>query len=326
MAEVSEEYRKLYHYTTWEGLLGILETQTLWATHARFLNDYSEIILFRDKLTDFVIPIVKEEYGKLISQGKVDQRKIDQAGGLDQVVRQDAAVLVDGAYKATGEEIYIVSFCGEDKNSYVNNNGLLSQWRGYGVGGGFALLFDTKKLEEIMRKERERYSYIFAYVADVVYSDDEEKFKTELYSDLDNIVIFFQQCIHNMVLKKQEAPDGTKACPSFMQCIGQYKHHSFKEENEVRIVCLPMVQNEKNLRLAKKEGFPLEPEKERKFRTKNGKLIPYIELFNSTDIILPIEKIIVGPHKEKNERASALRAMLRNTNIEITVSDIPYVD
>lgn len=129
-----------------------------------------------------------------------------------------------------------------------------------------------------------------------------------------------------MKLKKQEAPDGTKACYSFMGCISRYKHCGFKEENEVRIVALPTIQNEEYLRLAKEKGFTSKPEKERKFRTKNGKLIPYIELFNSTDIVLSIERIIVGPHKEKESRASALRVMLKSTNIEITVSDIPYED
>lgn len=326
MATVSEEYKKLYHYTTWDGLLGILQTQTLWATHGRFLNDYSEIVLFRDKLIDSVIPIVEKGYRELIKKDKNIQGFIEQRGGLDQFVRKDAAVQVDAAYNATGEEIYIVSFCGEDKNSYVNSNGLLSQWRGYGDGGGIALLLDTKKLEEIMQNEDERYSYIFAYIADVVYSDDEKKFNMELSSHLTSITEFFKQTFDNIKLKKQEAPEATKALPAFMECIGRYKHHSFKEESEVRIVCLPMIHNEEILRLAKKEGSILKPEKERKFRTKNGKLVPYIELFNSTDIALPIEKIIVGPHKEKDWRASALRVMLRNTNIEITVSDIPYVD
>ena len=262
----------------------------------------------------------------LIEKDKEVQRVIDQTGGLAQVAQNEAAVFVDAAYKATGEEIYIVSFCGVDKtNSYVNNNGLLSQWRGYGAGGGIALLFDTKKLEEITQKEEERYSYAFANMADVIYSDDDEKFDMELSSSLTDFVEFFEEYFNNMMLGKKEAPDGTKAFPSFIECISRYKHQGFKEENEVRIVCLPTIQNEGNLRSAKKDGFPLSPEKERKFRTKNGELIPYIELFDSTDIVLPIERIIVGPHTEKDSRASALRVMLRNMNIEITVSDIPYV-
>ena len=133
---------------------------------------------------------------------------------------------------------------------------------------------------------------------------------------------FFNKCLHKM-LEYRVAPDAPNACVApdkpnayyeFVGCISRYKHHSFKEENEVRIVCIPTTKEE-YLSLAKKE---------RKFRTKNGKLIPYIELFNSTDIVLPIERIIVGPHKEKDSRASALRVMLMSTNIEITVSDIPY--
>lgn len=323
MPEVSEEYKKLYHYTTWEGSLGILQTQTLWATNYRFLNDYSELVLIRDKLIDFVVPIVKKEW-KLIERRKDVQRFIGQNGGLDQVVRNDAAAIIDGAYKATGDEICIASFCGEDKNPYVNSNGLLSQWRGYGSGGGAALIFNTKKLEEILRIESDKYSYNGGHLADVIYSDDEEKFKMELSPGLADIAAFVKECHHNMKLKKKEAPDGKKACSAFIECISRYKHCGFKEENEVRIVAPPTVQDEEYLRLAKEKGFTSKPEKERKFRTKNKTLIPYIELFNSTDIVLPIERIIVGPHKEKESRASALRVMLKSTNIEITVSDIPY--
>lgn len=57
--------------------------------------------------------------------------------------------------------------------------------------------------------------------------------------------------------------------------------------------------------------------------------MPYVELFNSPDIVLPIEKIIVGPHKNKEKRADRLRLILKNVlkkeNIDVTVSDIPYI-
>ena len=66
-------------------------------------------------------------------------------------------------------------------------------------------------------------------------------------------------------------------------------------------------------------------EKERKFRDKNGSPTPYIELFRSVDAPLQIEKIIVGPHKDKEARAAALRVMLRNTDIEVKASDIPFI-
>jgi hypothetical protein len=111
----------------------------------------------------------------------------------------------------------------------------------------------------------------------------------------------------------------------FIHCISRYKHCGFKEENEVRVVLLPTVITQELLTLASRDGVIYKPEKERKFRNKNGQLVPYIELFNSIDLELPIERIIVGPHKEKDARAAALRVMLRNTKIEITCSDIPFV-
>ena len=76
MQKVSEVYKNLYHYTTWEGLQGILETQTLWATHYKFLNDYSEIILFKDKLSSWIHPYVLEGYKNLIKHKPGVKKKI----------------------------------------------------------------------------------------------------------------------------------------------------------------------------------------------------------------------------------------------------------
>ena len=47
MEKISEIYPGLYHYTNKQGLYGILENQCVRATHYKFLNDYSEIELFR---------------------------------------------------------------------------------------------------------------------------------------------------------------------------------------------------------------------------------------------------------------------------------------
>ena len=105
----------------------------------------------------------------------------------------------------------------------------------------------------------------------------------------------------------------------------EVKELGFSEENEVRVVALPTVIDQELLELANARGVSLKPEKEKKVRKKRELLVPYIELFNSSDIELPIEKIIVGPHQEKEARASALRAELSKKKIEITCSDIPFV-
>lgn len=325
MQKPSEVYEKLYHYTTWDGLLGILQTQTLWATHYKFLNDYSELVLFRDKLISLNHPCVLESYETLIEQSPDIRQRINHEGGLTQFVQHDAEAVADALYRATGDEIYILSFCGQHKNPNVNSNGLLSQWRGYGTGGGIALVFDTQKLEKLLQLEADRFEYNACLIADLIYSDDEKRFKEELSDDLSIIRNFVRHLVNPANLRNQQQAGDFKNYLSFIKCISRYKHHGFREENEVRIVTLPAVSNQKLLKSANSSGVTLKPEKERKFRQKNGQHIPYIELFDSSDIDLPIEKIIVGPHKEKETRASALRVMLRKTEIEITCSDIPYV-
>jgi len=324
MEKTSDIYEKLYHYTTWDGLLGILKTQTLWATHYRFLNDYSEIVLFRDKLVSLILPYVREAYEKLVKQSPYIEQQITQKGGLGQVSQDVAEVVVDAQYRATGDEIYILSFCGQHKNPHINNNGLLSQWRGYGSGGGFVLEFDTQKLEAILEIEAERFEYSAMHLSDIVYSDDEDRLKTKLSEDLSVIAADIRELFDPQKLTVEEKD--LKGYMAFVNCVSRYKHCGFSEENEVRAVILPTVIDGKYLELAKTNGATLRAEKERKFRDKNGKLVPYIELFNSADVELPIERIIVGPHKEKEARAAALRVMLRNTRIEITCSDIPFID
>lgn len=192
--------------------------------------------------------------------------------------------------------------------------------------GGFALVFNTKKLEEMLEIEAKRFSYSVMHLSDLIYSNDENKLKEKLSEDLsiiaDVIKLFFN---HKKLVRKEDMEMIGRAYHPFVHCISRYKHYGFCEENEVRVVALPTVFDQEYLKLAEKKGAISQPEKERKFRKKEGEYIPYIEFFNSIDIELPIEKIIVGPHKEKETRAVALSSMLRNTNIEITCSNIPFV-
>jgi hypothetical protein len=326
MQKISEVYQKLYHYTTWEGLLGILKNQNLRATHYKFLNDYSEIVLFRDKLISLILPYVREAYEKLVEDSPHIEKEINQEGGLGQVIQHDTEGVVDAQYRVTGDDIYILSFCGQHKNPHINSNGLLSQWRGYGAGGGFALVFSSKKLEEMLEIETKKFEYSPMYFSDVIYSDDENRLREELSEDLSIIADVVKLLFDYQKLDEKENLEAIgKAYYPFVNCISRYKHYGFSEENEVRVVAFPTVLDQEDIEFAEAKGVTLQPEKEIRFRKKNGQLVPYIELFNSIDIELPIEKIIVGPNKEKEARAATLRVMLRNTKIEIACSDIPFV-
>lgn len=324
MQKTSEVYKKLYHYSTWQGLKEILQTQSLWATNYKFLNDYSELVLFRDKLVSLIYPVVLEGYKQLIAHKPSLKGKIQEQGGLDHIVQHDAEVLIDSQYRALGNEIYILSFCGEPEKQSIADNGLLSQWRGYGAGGGAALIFDTEKLEEILAKEAMSYEYSAVLLADLIYSDDEQKLEEELSDNLkilaDIAKLFFN---HENVSKGKEI-DSSEGYIPFVSCISRYKHFGFSEENEVRVVALPTLIDDQIIKLAKADGTTIKPEKVRRFRSTKEQRVPYIELFDSANIKLPIEKIIIGPHKNKEARKEELLEILPKTNIEIVSSEIPY--
>jgi hypothetical protein len=54
----------LFHYTTASGLIGIIETKSLWATHASFLNDTTECQLLSRLLT----PQIEADFRRLVPE------------------------------------------------------------------------------------------------------------------------------------------------------------------------------------------------------------------------------------------------------------------
>jgi Protein of unknown function (DUF2971) len=320
----SEVYPRLYHYTTYEGALNILKTNCLWATHYKFLNDYSEIILFKEKLLTLLRPPVEEAFQKLLSENQNARERIARGGGLDAAVQHDTAGAITAMYQALGD-VYIASFCGEHEDAYINDNGLLSQWRGYGGSGGVALVFRTDGLEELLNEDNQAYDYIAGIVADLVYSDDEERFNRELSPYLATIRDYTTEMFSHTWLGKKQAPDATNFLPAFVNCISRYKHRGFKEENEVRVVAVPVAYDEDTLATVRELGATLKREKEPKYRPRRGQKVPYIELFQSLNKSLPVEKIVVGPHPDRKARACELQSMLKGKHVAVTISDIPYV-
>lgn len=335
MEKTSDLYPRLYHYTNEQGLYGILENRCIWATHYKFLNDYSEIELFRDKLARFLYPQELESFKELFSKSLKNQKCIVETIGLSALAEDNCKAIIEQFYNSLTDEVYIASFCAEHPDDYINQNGLLSQWRGYGGDGGYAIVFNTCGLEEMGQSEVKAFRYDCLHLADVIYSDDDEQYHTELSEPLHTIASNYIAWKMHIRHRKEEPSDldNAVAYRSFVQCITRFKHRGFKEEKEVRMVATLVPFNKIHPEIIDKisqgitgyEHYKSKPEKERKFRTKNGRQMPYIELFRSLGNPLPIEKIIVGPHKDKEARAAALRVNLRDTDIEVAVSEIPYI-
>lgn len=173
--------------------------------------------------------------------------------------------------------------------------------------------------------EASRFEYAAIYLADIVYSDDDRKFREEFSQDLSVIADVMKQFFDFDTFCNRRFVDAPEAFHPFVRCISRYKHYGFNEENEVRVIALPTVINDELERRAKADGVRLRPEKEIKYRERGGQNVPYIDLFNSNDVQLPIDKIIIGPHVEKEARAEAIRTKLGKIGIAVACSDIPYV-
>lgn len=319
MEKVSETYKNLYHYTTWEGLQGILKSRTLWATNFRFLNDESEIMLFMtEKLPKIILPILLEKFSSHLEKDNAAKLKFEAYGKtIDEVAYHDTEVMIKAQFFPIRDQIYITSFCGENIDPYINQNGLLSQWRAYGAQGGYAIQFDTEELEESLKNEHNSFYYGYTSTADLVYSHDESRYKRELENSISILVEYVGHIIDNSIT--QEPKEFEKdAYTAFLNCVTRYKHRGFSEENEVRIVCHPLTRD-----LIHKKGSKVK--KDILFREYNQEKIPYISLFEKRKPLLPIKKIIVGPQEGKERKQAYLKTLLRDENIEITVSDIPYV-
>ena len=112
----------LYHYTTQSGLLGILRTKEIWASHTQYLNDTRE---YRH-----AIDIAKQQLASM----RQERRGHDELG-----------LLAEMEQGLSGIESINVCVC-----SFSANGDILSQWRAYGERTcGFSMGFSGLFLRAI---------------------------------------------------------------------------------------------------------------------------------------------------------------------------------
>jgi hypothetical protein len=318
---------ELHHYTSSEGLAGIYQSNTIRATHFSELNDATEIVLFREPLT---VELENRFEHLLLEKQKQDRRIlswVSQAGGIKSVSSNLAKGLANSLYQVTFEggasyefcDTFIGSFCAHSDQPYESKNGLLSQWRGYGIGGGFCIVFDTVKLIPMLVEESDRWHYVHINIDSVRYAVD-GKPPANLFSDL----IVCCETILTEVLNGNMEPSATAALVPFVKCATLFKQQGFREEREVRIVAMPgsqqlldavnQLSDAKDLRPCK----PIDVVK-----NKTGKR-SYISLFDGLKTGLPIKRVIVGPSRKQQKNLDWARTLLPK-DLLVTASATPFI-
>ena len=142
--------------------------------------------------------------------------------------------IVDGFKDAQNrsQDHYVISFC-TTSDDWISENGLLSQWRGYGVDGGYAIIFDTERLDSLLTAESEMY-----YEETIVFGDAQYDM-TDLSKVQDEQVRGHIQHVKEAASAYFATVDIEKFYPAIesgrilsILC----KHRGFEEEKEVRIV------------------------------------------------------------------------------------------
>lgn len=315
----SEKYDVIFHYTTVDGLLGILNDGVLRATHYRYLNDVKEIVGFLDEeLPNLFRGPVFEQLKKIHGQDIIKTNEINKRGGIESCCNQIVEELINSTKESFERvnEPFITAFCGAD-SEHIKQNGLLSQWRGYGSDGGYAIAFKTAEIEKLLKQEFNNHLYMLGFLNDVNYqgaASEENAFKN-WKSDI-------VECVKKYVANDLESILSDTYIPiTALACLT--KHHGFHEERELRIVAVPAANQ--NVEILREHGNH-KPPPQIDFRARNGTVVPFLSLFKGLGP-LPIESIIVGPSHDCEKRKKSVEILLaqRGIKAEVRCSDIPFV-
>lgn len=116
--------KRLFHYTDQQGLLGIMQSNSLWATSARYLNDTSEF-----------------QHAQELTRQKIFVRINRSEDGPERGIYQDMRKAIDYA----NSTVFVASLSEEGDS--------LSQWRAYGgkAGGDHATGYAIEFSPELLR-------------------------------------------------------------------------------------------------------------------------------------------------------------------------------
>lgn len=247
-------------------------------------------------------------------------------GGIDKIVSMEA-----DAWQSTLRRVtlsmnrpFVLSLSGPS-DARVQHSGLLSQWRGYGSDGGYALVLDTRKLEAMLADEAQMHHYLHVHMGDVYYHGVDLCIQPATPDVAEYEAIVHQGISRMMRGGTAEETDRFYEAVTALSCL--YKHWGFWEEREVRVVVVPASGEVTN---AGEQHVP--PRKEIKSFVRSEKQVPYVELFDAValeDAVgkLPVKRVIVGPHRNRELHSGCVKELLASKGYAATVvqSEIPYI-
>jgi Protein of unknown function (DUF2971) len=291
----------LYHYTDSGGLVGILESQTLRATDARYLNDALEI----EHGCRLVQRVLEEKWSSLPRR---ERRGITPAVTL--FLEMAVTDRLFDPYEP-GRFAFVTCFCEEGN--------LLSQWRtyadrgaGYSIGFSWGGLFNNTRsaidqpLCKVLYEEEQQLTLIRELVEAICAT-------LKVVADRTNVAVnhaLATEAIHALRIVLMD----------YLPC---FKHRSFQEEREWRIVQNCDVYDDYVV-VQTYDGYKGQNLGRLKFRPAAGTIAPFVELeikfphqpfWNR----LPIVSVTHGPTQHPTLAKVSLRMLLERCGYPVMV-------
>lgn len=320
----------LYHYTTLDGLLGILDSDSIRATHIRYLNDRAEL---KDAF--------ERGYPKLVIKALFPDIEENDADKLSNIVNP------------TGDKFhaYIVSFTDEkfiDGDDTFQPGDRLSQWRAYsGSTGGFSLGFDPKCLSLVSRPDHLEETGALQFLLRCIYATASKRsIAEEIGANRSTKMAHLKETmLRKFTEKEQRTPDTTEeveinkavfarilgaSAADFFLRAASFKDGSFSEENEWRIVHF-IARDRLLLQHCLDLSAPIV-----QLRTGKFGITPYISLpLGLKTEKSPLKRIVIGPTAHMEDALVAVKLSLESKGlavkgessdigIEVIPSKIPY--
>ncbi|DAA98904.1 TPA: hypothetical protein CPT88_00580 [Candidatus Gastranaerophilales bacterium HUM_8] len=277
----------IYHYTSPEGILGILTNHTLWLSEITYMNDESEITYTFDLLTDILAQ----------NNDEICQTFKDSLEAKIKTRTQLPSNLFDYVHR---DSIFVACFSTEQDE--------LSLWNYYTKTGSMAGYNIGFKVDELVAKVKSKLKVMhhFIYGKTICEKCKQEGYLKEAIKE------------YNLLYQKMRTKNDKKnVIKSFWGLIHIFslffKKEAFKNENEYRFVITEYT----DILQKHNRAFQI------KNRIQNGLIIPYIELDFDKD---SVSVITTSPTIKQDYYKAGVESLLHQNEYhqtKVEISDIP---
>ena len=307
--ETNTHFLQLWHYTSVDGLLGIIRNEPneqgklhFWFTRSDCLNDPSEGI--------HILRLFRQVCTELLQQNAISRSFYEAIKDSEISNHQFVNFPIPSREEFTHESIMDCVPCHAYICSFSLKEDSLDMWRYYSKGNGgyglkcYSLLFDELKDYEHSNYQKDAtFSLVRSYR--VIYSDDEKRqILKDIIIDTSSV---YEKSDKSSNEKNQEAKGFIQYSLKIFQF--QFKHECYSSEQEYRFVFyLPYSKPE--LLENKMPNV--------KFRTQNGMPIPYIDLtVENGDSYL--DEVLISPFVENENSLATTSDYLTQCGFNCTV-------